>query len=407
MTEPQSRQPGRILTVNTGSSSLKAALFEIEADAPVRLGSFAVERLGSETAQSSIVFSDENPERRLPSFPDHASALGWVFEELDSRGLLSELKAVGHRVVHGGRNHSAPELVSQRLIDDLREMFPIDPDHLPQAVGAIEAVAQRFPALPQAACFDSHFHAEMPDVAKLLPLPRWLSNEGVRRYGFHGLSYESIMEQLERIDPDAAAGKILIAHLGAGASMVAVRGGRSIDTTMGLTPTGGLMMGTRPGDLDPGVLLYLLQVRKMPGDGINRLLNRESGLLGVSGTSQDMRDLLRSEETDGNAAEAVELFCHIAKKHLAGLVAVLGGLDTLIFTGGIGEYAAPVRQRICGGLTFLGISIDPHKNDGNEAVVSTREGAVTVRVMKTDEELTVARHTMRMMTAKRRANVAF
>lgn len=320
-----------------------------------------------------------------------------MIDDLKLRDPDAALVAVGHRIVHGGVHHSAPEPVSEAMLSDLRDVFPIDPEHLPQAVAAIAAIAREFLNIPQVACFDTDFHDDMPSVSKMLPFPGWLAVAGVRRFGFHGLSYESIMRQLAVIDPAAAQGRVVIAHLGAGASMAAVRAGRSVDTTMGFTPTGGLMMGTRPGDIDPGLLLYLLQVRGMNAEQINRLLNHESGLLGVSGTSQDVRDLLAVEKTDSRAHQALDLFCHIARKHLAGLAAVLSGVDTLVFTGGIGAHAAPVRSRICAGLEFIGISIDEDENARHETIVSSASAPVVVRVMQTDEALTIARHTDRLI----------
>jgi acetate kinase len=397
----------RILAINTGSSSLKAGLFLIDRDELSRRGTFTVERIGSDASRRSIALANEKPTTETEWIPEHADALNWVFEKMRERGWLAELLAVGHRIVHGGAHHSAPELVSDALVSDLRALFPIDPEHLPQAVSAIEAVTKQLPDVPQIACFDTHFHDTMPKVAQLLPLPRSLFDEGVRRFGFHGLSYESIMTQLKRVDPDAASGKIVIAHLGAGASMVAAENGKSVETTMGFTPTGGLMMGTRTGDLDPGVLLFLLQVRKLTAVQINRLLNKESGLLGVSGSGQDMRDLLAAEQKEPYAAEAVALFCHLAKKQLGALIAALGGLGGLVFTGGIGEHAAPVRARICADLEFVGIMIDPDRNAANEAVISTAGSAVTVRVMHTDEEFAVARHAARLIAIEGNSHVAF
>ncbi|MGI8476137.1 MAG: acetate/propionate family kinase, partial [Thermomicrobiales bacterium] len=384
-----------------GSSSVKAAVYAVQpgAEDPARQCSVQVERIGAGQGQCTVALPDRAPDVQSGRFADYAGALEWLVAEVERRGLLSGIAAAGHRVVHGGTRHATPELVSDAMLADLREWFAVDPDHLPQAVAAIGFLADRFPDLRQVACFDTHFHETMPAVAKLLPLPRRFSDEGVRRFGFHGLSYESIMAQLARIGPAAARGRVVIAHLGSGASMVTVENGRSVDTSMGFTPTGGLMMGTRPGDLDPGLLLYLLQVRGLSPNEINRLLNKESGLLGVSGTSQDLRDLLAAEEADGGARSAVALFYHIAKKHLAGLAAILGGVDTLIFTGGAGERSAPVRSRICAGLDFIGISIDPERNDAHDAVISTTDGSVTVRVMRTDEEMTVARHTLRLVTS--------
>ena len=291
--------------------------------------------------------------------PDHAVALVAVLERLRRMGHASLLLAVGHRIVHGGSLYREPVRIGPEVVDVLNGLVTVDPNHMPQALSAVEATAREFPSVPQVACFDTAFHARMPRVARLFALPRALSDEGILRYGFHGLSYEYVMDELRRIDPRAAEGRVIIAHLGNGASMAAVRGGVGIDTTMGFTPTGGLAMGTRSGDLDPGVLIHLLRSRRMEVDVLDALVNEESGLLGVSGTTSDMRDLLAREGEDRRAAEAVDLFCYVAKKHLGALVAALGGLDTLVFTGGIGEHAAPVRERICAGLGFLGVALDP------------------------------------------------
>jgi acetate kinase len=258
-------------------------------------------------------------------------------------------------------------------------------------------VGRAYPAVPQVACFDTAFHSRMPRVARLYALPRRLAEEGIIRYGFHGLSYEYVMEELRRLEPEAAAGRVVVAHLGNGASMAAVRGGVGVDTTMGFTPTGGLVMGTRSGDLDPSVPLYLLGERGLTPAEVSDLLNKQAGLQGVSGTSADMRDLLDREPDDRRAAEAVALFCYQAKKFLGALAAALGGLDALVFTGGIGEHSATVRERVCEGLEFLGIRLDPDRNGAHSPVISSDATAVTVRVVPTDEDLMVARHTRRLI----------
>jgi acetate kinase len=381
-----------ILTINTGSSSVKAAVFAEQDGELRREVSLTVERIGRPGSKRSVAMPGGEVASETAEIPDFAAALDWVLDQLNERGRLDALAAAGHRVVHGGERHIEPERVTPGLLDELRGLIPIDPEHLPQAIAAIEAIAKRLPNLPQIACFDTAFHNDMPRVAKLLPLPRWLEGQGVRRYGFHGLSCESIMAQLREVDPARAKGRLVIAHLGAGASLTAVKSGIGIDTTMGFSPTGGIMMATRPGDLDPGALLYLLQVAKLPPERINRLLNAESGLLGVSETSADMRDLLAAEASDERAAEAIALFCHIAAKHLAGLAASLGGLDQLIFTGGIGQHAPAVRRRICERFAFIGLRLDPSANETSRAIVSAPESSITVRVMATDEELAVARH---------------
>jgi acetate kinase len=283
------------------------------------------------------------------------------------------------------------------LVADLQTLVPIDPNHLPQAIAAIEAVGRAYPTVPQVVCFDTAFHSRMPRVARLYALPRQLAQEGIIRYGFHGLSYEYVMEELRRLDRDAAAGRVVVAHLGNGASMAAVRGGVGVDTTMGFTPTGGLVMGTRSGDLDPSVPLFLLEERGLTPTEVSDLLNKQAGLLGVSGTSADMRELLDREPDDMRAAEAVALFCYQAKKFLGALAAALGGLDALVFTGGIGEHSATVRERVCEGLEFLGIRLDPERNAAHAPVISSDDAAITVRVVPTDEDLMVARHTRRLI----------
>jgi acetate kinase len=391
----------RILTINTGSSSLKFTLYRVDGGSEVAELTATAERIGTPGGRLCLanVRGGSAGWERI-DLPDHAVALAAVLERLRGEGHHRRLVAVGHRIVHGGRRYREPVPIAPGVVDYLRNLVSIDPQHMPQAVSAVEALGSAFPAIPQIACFDTAFHASMPRIATLYPLPRALSEEGIARYGFHGLSYEYVVGELRRMDPVAGEGHVVIAHLGNGASMAAVSGGASIDTTMGFTPTGGLAMGTRSGDLDPGVLVHLLRSRRMEVDFLDALVNDESGLLGVSGTTSDMRDLLAREGEDRHAAEAVDLFCYLAKKHLGALVAALGGLDTLIFTGGIGEHAAPVRKRICAGLGFLGIAIDADRNANNEGVVSGEGSRVTVRVVPTDENSMVARHTRRLITRK-------
>jgi acetate kinase len=383
----------RILTINTGSSSLKLGLYKVD-NTEHREISAEIQRIASSEAQFTIKDQNESilvDETR--NVRDHADALQLFFQWLRKHGEEMEPEAIGHRVVHGGSAHSEPERITSELLADLRKLVAIDPDHLPQALATIDLTSRVFPHLPQVACFDTTFHRHMPRIARLYALPRELWDTGIVRYGFHGLSYEYIMSELRRIEPRAAEGRVVIAHLGNGASMAAVHGGTSVETTMGFTPMGGLVMGTRPGDLDPGVLLYLLQERGMSPSNLNWLLNHQSGLIGVSKTSSDMRDLLARESNDQRAAEAIALFCYTARKFLGALAAVLGGLDTLIFTGGIGENAAPVRERICTGLEFLGIEIDPQRNAQHTPIISSDASRVTIRVMKTDEDVMIARHT--------------
>jgi acetate kinase len=306
---------------------------------------------------------------------------------------------VGHRIVHGGPVHRTPRVLTADVLIDLHKLVPIDPDHLPQALAVIEVTKEKYPAIPQVACFDTGFHRSMPRLAQMYPLPQALAEGGIIRYGFHGLSCEFIVQALGAIDAGAAQGRIIIAHLGNGASITAVRQGVSVDTTMGFTPTGGIMMGTRSGDLDPGVLLHLLEAQGTSPVALNRLVNHEAGLLGVSGLSGDMRDLLVKESTDPHAADAVALFCYLARKSIGALAAVLGGLDTLIFTAGIGEHAAPIRERICQGLEFLGLELDAERNARHAPIVSRDGSRVVVRVMETDEGLMIARHVGHLLSA--------
>jgi acetate kinase len=383
----------RVLTINTGSSSLKAGLYLMGEKETVLL-SVQADRLGLADSRFHVVGADgrTHGDDRL-ALPDHTAALEALFATLRHEGLVPE--AIGHRVVHGGASYAEPSLVTPDLIATLEDLIPVAPDHLPQAIQALGAVGRAFPDAPQVACFDTAFHRRMPRRAQQYPLPRRLGASGVVRYGFHGLSYEYVMHELRALAPAEAAGRVLIAHLGNGASIAAVRGGTGVETTMGFTPAGGLVMGTRSGDLDPGVLIYLLEEEGMTPAALNTLVNQQAGLLGVSGTTGDMRDLLAREESDPHAAEAIELFCYQAKKFLGALAAALGGVDTVVFTGGIGEHAAPVRVRICAGLEFLGIRLHERRNTAHAAIISHDRSPVTVRVIRTDEDLMVARHTRR------------
>jgi acetate kinase len=301
--------------------------------------------------------------------------------------------------VHGGARHRDPLRITSDVLRDLNELTSLDPNHMPQALAAIQATMEMYPAVTQIACFDTAFHHSLPRVAQMYALPRRFTDAAVRRYGFHGLSCEYIMRTLTRLDPPAASGRVIIAHLGSGASLTAVQNGRSVETTMGFSPTGGVVMGTRTGDLDPGVLLHALQNDHMNTDALNRLVNHDAGLLGVSETSQDMRDLLAREAADPRAADAIALFCYTVKKAIGSLVAVLGGIDTLVFTGGIGEHAAVVRQRICHGLQSFGIDVNAARNADDAAIISADGGAVTIRVVATDEDRMLARHAADTLTA--------
>jgi acetate kinase len=319
--------------------------------------------------------------------------MDWIQERFKSDGLT----AVGHRVVHGGPKYWEPQRITGKMIEELRELSPFDPDHLPEEILLTEAFQRRFPGLTQIACFDTAFHHDMPRVARLLPIPRRYEAKGVQRYGFHGLSCAYLVEELARLNGGVVSERTILAHLGQGASMTAVRAGKSIDNSMSLTPTAGLPMGTRSGDLDPSLAWYLERTEQVTARQFCQMVNHESGLLGVSETSSDMRELLAKEFEDVRAAEAVALFCYQAKKWVGANAAALGGLDTLVFAGGIGEKAAPIRARICDGLGFLGLEIDNARNEDQAPVISTDSSRVVVRVIRTDEELMIARSVYRLL----------
>ena len=394
---PDHQNGQRILTINTGSSSLKIGLYQSGAEI-TRILSGELERLGQTGGHFRIkdAHGVELIDHR-DQFPDHSSALNAMLAWLRYNRPDLTFDAVGHRVVHGGMHFNEPQRVTPELIAALKGLVTLAPNHMPQAIEAIESAVHAFPELPQLTCFDTAFHRQMPKVAQMYPLTRSLNDEGVIRYGFHGLSYEYIIQELRKVAPQEAAGRVIIAHMGNGASMAAVRDGIGIDTTMGFTPTGGLMMGTRPGDLDPGVLLYLLADRKMTRAALNDLVNRQAGLLGISGISEDMRDLLERESTDLHAADAIELYCYKAKKFVGAMTAALGGLNTLIFTGGIGENASPVRARICKDLEFLGVELHESRNAAHAGIISSDGSQTIVRVIRTDEDLMIAKSVSRVL----------
>jgi acetate kinase len=362
-----------ILTINAGSSSIRFALFATGAR-QLRLMDEKIERIGSEAASAT---ADR------------------MVQKLKEQSSIAAPDAIGHRVVHG-MLHTQPERVTPGLLEELRRITPYDPEHLPREIALIEALQKRFPDVPQVACFDTAFHRHMPAVATLLPIPRRYAAKGVQRYGFHGLSYTFLMGELARLgDPAAVHGRVILAHLGSGASLAAVLDGRGIDTSMGFTPAAGLVMGTRSGDLDPGLMSYLALTESMTAAQFQTLVNHESGLIGISESSADVRDLLEREGADARAREAIDLFCYQARKWIGAFAAALNGVDTLVFAGGIGENSAPVRSRICDGLQFLGIEIDDTLNQQHAARIST--GAVVVRVIRTDEESVIADLTRRVL----------
>jgi acetate kinase len=326
--------------------------------------------------------------------PDHAAALDRVLEFVRD-ATPHKPEAVGHRLVRGGVQDQAPELVTPALVNRIRDLIPYLPDHLPHQIAAIEAVTEFDPALEQVVVFDTAFHRTMPRVAQMYALPRECWDDGILRYGYHGLSYEYVAGELGRQAGNSVArGRVVIAHLGNGCSMAALRDGRSVDTTMGFTPTGGLMMSSRSGDLDPEVILYMLQRRNLSVAQVSEIINRKAGLVGVSGGSSDMRDLLARASSDPHAEESVDLFCYQARKFLGALAAVLGGIDALVFTGGIGENAPDIRTRVCDGMGHLGLVLDQPANQAGAPVISAAGSSASVRVIPTNEELMIARHTI-------------
>lgn len=386
-----------ILIINGGSSTIRFALYAAD-DAITRLFHGKIDRIGLPDATLTYNVEGKNKKNTLPiDAPDNNMASTYLMNWLEKRIEFASVKSVAHRIVHG-MHHTQSERITPELLDELRQFIPYDPDHLPNEIELIETFLQHYPALMQVACFDTAFHTTMPRVAKTLPIPRRFDTEGIQRYGFHGISYSYLMEELTRIESsETAHGRVILAHLGNGASMAAVSEGKSIDTSMGFTPAGGLVMSSRSGDLDPGVVWYMMQSEKLSPEKFNHLINHDSGLLGVSEISSDMRDLLEQETNDFRAAEAVALFCYQAKKWLGAFVAALGGLDIMVFTGGIGENSPQIRSRICKGLQCFGIELDEKRNDANAPVISTDNSRVTVRVINTDEEWMMAKTVRQML----------
>ena len=382
----------RILTINGGSSSIKFAFFEA-GETLRRVLAGSIDRIGLPEATLRVKGLDQ-PDNfsRLVKAPDHTAAVGALMDWIEERGGHDTLTAVGQRVVHGGAKYCTPQRNTTEMVEGLRRLSPFDPEHMPEEILLTEAFRRRFPDLPQVACFDTAFHHDLPQVARLLPIPRRYEAQGVRRYGFHGLLYAFLLGELARLaGSEAAQDRVILAHLGNGASLAAVRHGKSVDTSMSFTPTAGVPMSTRSGDLDPGLVWYLARTEQMSAKQFNEMVNFQSGLLGVSETSSDMRDLLDHETQDVRAGEAVALFCYQVKKWIGAFAAALGGLDTLVFAGGIGESAPTIRARTCAGLGFLGIELEDKRNAANEGVISAAAGRVAVRVIHTDEELMIAK----------------
>lgn len=388
-----------ILVINCGSSSVKFALFEPDRTIG-RIFSGALERIGladgrfhAQTSTGKLLFD----EPRI--FASHKAALATLIEAVKQQLSGRPRLFVGHRVVHGGADCDCPLLITRELEERLERLIPLAPLHLPHNLAGIAAVREMQSDLPQVACFDTAFHHSLPRLAKLTTLPREFQDEGIQRYGFHGLSYECVFEALRQDGVDVKGERIIIAHLGNGASMCAIRGGRSVETTMGFSTLAGLMMGTRSGDLDPGVVLHLINAKGLSAEAVQKLLYERSGLLGVSGLSSDMRELLKNRDNPA-AREAIDLFCYRARQHLAALTAASGGLDRLVFTGGIGANAPEIRERICEGLAYLGIDLDSKANRAGTGLVSAAEASVAVQVLRSDEERMIARHVQRLAAGR-------
>jgi acetate kinase len=398
------RDKKNILCVNGGSSSIRFSVYVV--DGEDRMDSEGlksvlkgkIDRIGLDGA--TLTFSDNSTkeEGQVPvAGSGMQGAANFLMDWLEGRAGRSDFSAIGHRVVHGAA-HRQPAIIDDELLAELERISGYDPDHLPGEIGLIRLFRKRDAGLRQVACFDTAFHTTMPRVARLMPLPRRYEGEGLQRYGFHGLSYSYIAEELYRVaGPEIAGGRVIMAHLGSGASLAAVKDGESVDTTMGFTPTGGIMMGTRSGDLDPGVIWWILKKEGLGAVQLSDLVNHQSGLLGVSGFSSDMQDLLSRESRDAAAAEAVEMFCYQIRKSIGAYAAVLEGVDALVFTGGIGERSPVIRSRVCAGMAYLGIALDQRANERNELLISRPEGLVRVYAIPTDEEKMIARQTLKLL----------
>ena len=382
----------RVLTINGGSSSVKFSLFEATGSLQ-RIYEGAIVRIGQPESTLRVKgLRTEDNFSRFVKITDHSVAVSVLMDWLQQQPDSATISAIGHRIVHGGPNYSEAQKINPKMLAELHRISPLDPQHLKDETKLIEAFQNHFPNLLQIACFDTAFHHGMPRVAQIMPIPRRYEAQGVRRYGFHGLSYAFLMEELVRFaGPEAARGRVILAHLGNGASLAAVHNGEPVDTSMGLTPTSGLLMGTRSGDVDPGLVSYLALTENMNTNQFAEMINFQSGLLGISETSSDMHVLLDSEKQDVRAAEAVAAFCYQVKKFIGSFAAALGGLDQLVFAGGIGENASVVRARICCGLEFLGVELNQQRNEAHAPLISSEVSRVKVRVIHTDEEIMIAR----------------
>ncbi len=386
-----------ILILNGGSSSIKfAAYTDNEALIPLAFGE--VERIGTKNAALTAQrYGVRQTTRSAIRADSHHAAIRHLLAWIESSLAGHTLIATGHRVVLGGPRLIRHRKITAMVLKELKRHIPLDETHLPREIALIQTVAEHYPKVAQFACFDTAFHHAMPQSAKLMPIPWKYYKQGVQRLGFHGISFEYLIGALSRVAPAEVRGRVILAHLGSGASMAAVRDGRPMDTTMGYTPAGGLVMATRTGDVDPGLLLHLMRCEKLTPREMEKWITEKCGLLGITQCTGDMRDLLKQYSRDPRAAAAVDLFCHSARKWIGAMAASMGGLDTLIFSGGIGEHAWPIRRNICDGLAFLGIGLFPDANRANLPLISKSGAAVQVRVMATDEQIHMAHIVHRLL----------
>lgn len=385
------------LTVNAGSSSLKVSLFgdEVLGDPQI---SVAIEGIGTYDARLIPYGEYEHPDTLVIAAPDHKTAAILAIKWIKAKGVsLSKVKGIGHRIVHGGDKHNGPVVIDEDVIDYLTSLIPLAPNHTPVALACLAVFREQFHSVPQIACFDTAFFHALPELASTIAVPAEIRNLGVRRYGFHGLSYEYILGDFSRHEGEVAAnGRVIMAHLGSGASLAAVKNGQPVDTSMGFTPASGIVMSTRTGDIDPGLIDYLLRERSMTPAEVSSLLYKQSGLLGVSGKTSDMYSLLNSRKDDKMADLAINLFCYTIKKTIGAYAAAMGGVDSLIFSAGIGERSAAIRSQITDGLEFLGIIVDDERNGKGDRLISAEHSQVGVHIIPTHEDKMIATKTMQL-----------
>jgi acetate kinase len=388
-----------ILAVNGGSSSIRIALFSDKSSAGSLTRIFEVSLINIEQADTSIIVSrpQSHDQPRPVHGTDKNSAISSFLDVVEELASDYPLGAIGNRFVRGGQNYYSSQPITPELEQDLRDIASLDPEHIPMTLSLISELGKRFPVIQQYAVFDSAFFHSLPRVAQIIALPRRFREAGLRRYGFHGLSYSYLLSKLREVDESGANGRLIFAHLGSGASLAAISQGQPIDTTMGFTPASGILMSTRSGDLDPGIISFLNQSYGTTIEEFDHMINFESGLMGVSAISSDMKTLLDQETDNDQAAEAIELFCYQIRKAVGALSATLGGVDKLVFTGGIGEQSAIIRSRVCAGLEYLGIMIDEASNAKYLDVISTSASPVEIRIIATDENLTIAREVQQLI----------